>query len=274
MHASLRVAGAFVRLVWWYTPVSIALVYAPPRVTVTVAVLTVVALVLWYTRRIDPQSSAQRRATLRLRRIGPAAPWVAGMAIAMPVGLCAVTLLVARMGYGFDKIPDQLGPFLHRPHGWWTVSAMAVLVAPVLEEFGFRGWIQQPLESLVGAPWAIAISAALFALAHEVLLRFPFLFVIGLILGSVVYLTGSIWAGVAMHFGNNAMVMLLGAPPVERMLAHLGQPNAWQLMTCAAASSLLCVWLFRGLLRATRRAGASMADGAPSTRFASGSVPP
>lgn len=274
VNASLRVAGAALKMLLWYTPVSLALVYAPPRVTVTVAVLTVVALVLWYRRGGDPQSSVRRRAMLRLGGIGPAAPWVAGMAITVPVATSAISLLLIRWGYGLDKTPDLLAPFLHRPGGWWAVGAATVLVAPVVEEFGFRGWIQQPLESLVGAPCAIAISAALFAFAHDVLLRMPLLFVSGLILGSIVYLTGSIWASVAVHFGNNAMVMLLVAPPVERMLAPVGQPNAWQSLICVAASTLFCVWLFRGLLRATRRAGASMADGAHPTRFAPGSIPP
>jgi len=274
LRASLGIAGAFLKMLLWYVPVSVALVYASPRVTVTVAIVTVVLLVLWYGRRGDSQSTARRRTVLRLRRIGPAAPWVVGMAIAMPVGVYAVGLLLIRLGYGLDKIPDPLGPFLHRPHGWWGVGALAVFVAPVLEEFTFRGWIQQPLEAQCGAPCAIAISAALFALAHEMLLRVPLLLVSGLILGSVVYLTRSIWAGVAMHFANNAMATALGAPALERALAPLEHPPLWELVTCAAASTLLCAWLFRGLWRATRGAGASMADGAHSTRFAPGSVPP
>ena len=85
------------------------------------------------------------------------------------------------------------------------------------EEYAFRGYAMQAFGSLSRRPWvAIVVSAALFALAHGIqnaplfLDRFSF----GLMAGYVVYRTGGLEAGIALHIWNNlvafGVALLLG----------------------------------------------------------------
>jgi membrane protease YdiL (CAAX protease family) len=74
------------------------------------------------------------------------------------------------------------------------------------EEYAFRGYAMQAFGALSRRPWvAILISAALFALAHGIQNAPLFLdrFTFGLMAGYVVYRTGGLEAGIALHIWNN-----------------------------------------------------------------------
>jgi membrane protease YdiL (CAAX protease family) len=274
VYPPLRVGGALFRLMLWYLPSTLALLYSGPGVLAIASIATALCAVLWYTRRGKARATAQRWATLRLRPVGPGAPWIAGLAIAAPVGIIALVVLSMRWGYPADQVPDFFGQYIHRPGGWWSVGCMIVFVAPLLEEITFRGWIQRPLERQFGAITAIAISAALFALAHGAPLRLPFLFLFGVIVGAAAYRTRSIWAGVAIHASNNALAALSGVPPVEHALDGLALPTTPELLGAVLVFTALVAFLLRGLWRATRREGlrTGLADTVP--RLVPGSVPP
>ena len=95
--------------------------------------------------------------------------------------------------------------------------AIAVL-APLIEEFAFRGKMQHELEHSVGIPAAIIISAVLFSALHgpvDAIHHLPY----GLFAGWVVWRTGSIWGAVYMHALNNsvaAVALLLSDPSPSR----------------------------------------------------------
>ncbi|MBR5773421.1 MAG: CPBP family intramembrane metalloprotease [Clostridia bacterium] len=83
------------------------------------------------------------------------------------------------------------------------VSVIATAVMPALvEEFAIRGVVMQPLRKY-GDKFAVVISALVFSIIHGNFQQIPFAFVVGLALGYVVIRTGSIWAGVLLHFLNN-----------------------------------------------------------------------
>jgi membrane protease YdiL (CAAX protease family) len=92
---------------------------------------------------------------------------------------------------------------------WWLVLNLFVLaVLPaVCEEFIYRGIILNGFRKF-GNVSAVVISALLFALAHGSAMQFIYQFILGIILGFVVVKTGSLIAGMVVHFVNNATVII------------------------------------------------------------------
>jgi membrane protease YdiL (CAAX protease family) len=90
--------------------------------------------------------------------------------------------------------------------------AAGALIAPLGEEFFFRGYLLAWLRSAMGAPVAVAVSAAVFAFVHGYYLLHPdaqgwietgeVLFA-GLVMGIAVLRTGSVWASFALHAAYN-----------------------------------------------------------------------
>lgn len=78
----------------------------------------------------------------------------------------------------------------------------AAVVAPLIEEFVFRGVIMQPLRRF-GNVFAVVASALLFGLSHGGPSNIVFAFLCGVALGFVVIASKSIWVGIAVHFLNN-----------------------------------------------------------------------
>lgn len=78
------------------------------------------------------------------------------------------------------------------------------ILAPLLEEFLFRGVIMQNLRKF-GNWFAVVVSALLFAMIHGNLVQTPFAFVVGIALGFFVIEFDSIWIGVAIHFCVNTL---------------------------------------------------------------------
>jgi sodium transport system permease protein len=90
----------------------------------------------------------------------------------------------------------------------WKLWLVLALTPAVCEEFLFRGLIMSGLKSWGRWP-AIVITALLFALAHASIYRLLPTFCLGLLLGYVVFKTGSIWCGVLLHALNNGTAVTL-----------------------------------------------------------------
>lgn len=89
------------------------------------------------------------------------------------------------------------------------VSVLSTAVVPAfVEEFAIRGTVMQPLRRY-GDKFAILMSALVFALMHGNMLQIPFAFVAGIAIGYAVTVSGSMWVGVAIHFLNNLMSVLM-----------------------------------------------------------------
>lgn len=76
------------------------------------------------------------------------------------------------------------------------------MVPAFCEEFLFRGAILSALKPYGKAP-AIIISAVFFGLMHQNAEQLLYTTVAGLLMGYVVYETGSVWCSVLIHFFNN-----------------------------------------------------------------------
>jgi membrane protease YdiL (CAAX protease family) len=95
------------------------------------------------------------------------------------------------------------------PHESAAVLVATVLVAPLAEEYFFRGWLQQAIEEDLPAQsrrWAFALGALAFALAHVGTYGAPQL-VLGLIAGALYARGGGLAPGILAHAAHNAVVM-------------------------------------------------------------------
>lgn len=113
--------------------------------------------------------------------------------------------LIALTGYNSNSsLPIPLD------NGWWfVVNLIGLAILPALfEELIFRGIILSGLKQY-GKVAAIFGSAALFALLHGNISQFIYPFVLGIILGFVVYKTGNVLYSIIIHLCNNTIVVVL-----------------------------------------------------------------
>ncbi|KAJ3705742.1 hypothetical protein LUZ61_009447 [Rhynchospora tenuis] len=95
-----------------------------------------------------------------------------------------------------------------------TSTASLVIItgvlAPLLEETIFRGFLMVTLTKWVPTPVAVVISAAAFALAHLTPSEFPQLFVLGAALGLSYAHTRNLLTPITIHaFWNSGVILLL-----------------------------------------------------------------
>ncbi|MCH7814493.1 MAG: CPBP family intramembrane metalloprotease [Planctomycetes bacterium] len=92
----------------------------------------------------------------------------------------------------------------------WVLWLGAVLIAPVAEEFFFRGLLQTLLGRLTGRPWvAVAATAVGFGIAHAQQPQvIPTIAVLGVLLGVSYERSGSLVAPIVLHSIFNLKTML------------------------------------------------------------------
>jgi membrane protease YdiL (CAAX protease family) len=92
------------------------------------------------------------------------------------------------------------------------------LLPGIAEEIALRGFVQRGLTPLAGAPAAVIVASALFGLLHGDPIHAAGAFGLGLYLGTVVALCGSIRPAVLCHVLNNAVATLGPALGIEGAL--------------------------------------------------------
>jgi membrane protease YdiL (CAAX protease family) len=90
------------------------------------------------------------------------------------------------------------------------INLVIIALLPALaEELFFRGAMQTALLRLTTRPWvAIFISSAIFALLHGTFFKIIPIFTLGILLGTVYYLTRNLWYTITIHFLNNGLAVL------------------------------------------------------------------
>jgi len=104
--------------------------------------------------------------------------------------------------------PDVLPLFGGGIAGLSQALLVGGLVAPVAEEAFFRGYLFAGLRKYLGRVAAIALSAALFALAHVWPTSWPPIFVLGVLFALLYEQTASIWPAVIVHGFINTLAFL------------------------------------------------------------------
>jgi membrane protease YdiL (CAAX protease family) len=123
--------------------------------------------------------------------------------------------------------------------GMIAAGFMVICVAPVAEEFFFRGFFYRALRSRWSVLGAALIDGLLFGVIHydfsgaDALLILPPLAILGFIFCLVYERTGSIYPTIAMHSLNNAIAfgVTIEDPSVSLVLGPL------MLLACAAVPS-------------------------------------
>lgn len=128
----------------------------------------------------------------------------AGLSICLLMNLPASVIQGLFESTGYD--PGSYEPAAFYPESTWIYLLAVVILAPVIEEFVFRGIIFASLEKF-GAGFAIVASALVFGMAHITPGSFIFATGAGLVFGFVYYKTRNLWVAVAIHFVNNLLAM-------------------------------------------------------------------
>lgn len=85
----------------------------------------------------------------------------------------------------------------------------ALLLAPVTEEWLFRGLLFRRVAVRSGRTLAYGLSGLAFAAIHDNPAGFVVYLWLGMVFAAVLERTGRLWAAVAVHVGNNAYVLAM-----------------------------------------------------------------
>jgi len=196
----------------WMVPLVIALRINPGGATVMLLGTATVFVAIYVVRPLRSQPRVVAR--LRLRSCRRYLPWLT-LAAALKLLLILSTLVIHEQLAAWrilPRLPDDpefvSAAFLAHPLGPVALFLGIAVMAPLIEEFAFRGWMQHELEHALGPVPAIVFTGALFSLFHGRMDAIHHL-AFGIFAGWVVWRTGSIWAAVYMHALNNAAAQLM-----------------------------------------------------------------
>jgi membrane protease YdiL (CAAX protease family) len=149
----------------------------------------------------------------------------------------------------------------------WVV--MGAIVAGVVEEISFRGYLQRPIERRHGPVVAIMVAGILFGFAHfthpEVgLVLLPYYLAVAAVYGALAYLTDSIFPSMVLHAGGNmfSAFNLFTRGQSEWQLSATPRPLIWQTgpdvaffgnLVALLVVATLTVFAYASLANATRR---------------------
>lgn len=129
--------------------------------------------------------------------------------VALGVGFCGLmawgVVLIGLDRQAQEPIIPLFGDSLA---GLLAALIAAGLMAPLVEEMLFRGFLFGGLRQRV-APWAAAVlSALLFAALHLQPFAFPVLFLYGILLAMLYHRSNSLWPPILMHATINSLGVL------------------------------------------------------------------
>jgi membrane protease YdiL (CAAX protease family) len=111
--------------------------------------------------------------------------------------------------------------FLDASPVWFVVITVAVSLGPgVAEELFFRGFVLRAFRPSMPAWLAVLLSSAMFGLIHLDPLQSPGAGLIGLYLGFVALIAGSLFPAMVAHALNNlvcALVARFGGPEISQV---------------------------------------------------------
>ncbi len=190
--------------------------------------------------------------TLKLRRTKPInyVIVVFMMMFALPVVgvLNAIALGIIRLIFG-RNLPIPSLDISDIPTLLIALLVIGVSAA-VCEETLFRGLISKSY-SCLGTVGSLALTSVLFGILHRDLQKIIGTALLGALIGFIVYRTKSIYAGMAAHFTNNAIAVLLtyaSSKMIERMdNVGINQIENFDFSKIPTAS-LVIVAVFYGIL--------------------------
>lgn len=180
-----------------------------------------------------------------------------------PAAIASLSALVGATGWA------ALGP-ASPGAGGAAQGAVAILLAPLLEELLYREHLLLALRAAVGAGLAVPIASLFFALPHLAPPAVLASFFAGLLFGIARLLSGSIALCIGVHAGLNTAAFVCGQPPLRWALLV-----AWSAAVATASlvvATALLVWAGRlapsgsGGCRAAAASGAKVRGGVAASR--------
>lgn len=142
------------------------------------------------------------------------------ISVAIVLAIIAIFLftpLMEAIEFGFMQLgynPSDELPMVEKMRssgGFFLLGLVIYAVLPaVAEEIVFRGVIQTSIQSKYNGAVAITVSTILFVFMHGALQQTVYQLVMGIMLGYVACVGGSILYSIILHFLNNAFVILFG----------------------------------------------------------------
>ena len=206
-----------------------------PAIPWAVPVMAVLLGLMWAYlggRFVPRRTSAARRRYLRARLVAaPVFAWALAAGLLSIVALAGLWIVL----YQLAHLPPRALPNFSR-YPLLTAAlllVMASLVNAVAEEASFRGYFQGALERRLSGPAAILLVAVVMAPEHASTQGFVwptllFYLCADVMLGTLVYLTGSILPGVVVQsLGLLVFFTLVWPGDVLRHLVAAGDASLW-----------------------------------------------
>jgi membrane protease YdiL (CAAX protease family) len=210
-----------------------------------------------------PRSTAEtRRANLRVSRVsGGVWVWALSAGVLSVASIVNLQLVYARL----VQVPMEPVPDLSRYPSITVLCAllMSAAVAGFMEEAGFRGYMQVPIERRYGAWTASIVVAVVFGLWHfshgfaHTVSRLPYYFAISIIYSAIAYLSDSLLPVAVVHACGDALEFLYvwwrGAPHASPLVWQSGPDGYfWIHLGLTALLGALAIGAFRKLTFARR----------------------
>ena len=174
-----------------------------------------------------------------------------------PVTLLPLALMLPGLWlfttFGYDAARQAAGSDTHsmkavlRQAPTWSNIVMLGLIGPLLEEMLFRGVILQGLLAQHPVGLSLSLGGLLFAIAHGVR-KLKYRTIVGVLLGVIFLLTGSLWPCIVFHAVLNLGLMLGVAKRLRDFVLQGRETYSRNTSALISASGLAllilaCVWL-------------------------------
>jgi membrane protease YdiL (CAAX protease family) len=136
--------------------------------------------------------------------------WATGAAMAAGFGaLVGIAEFFGRWFWGWSFLGSIAGSSPFAPK-LAVLIAVGALLAPFFEELVFRGVLYGGFRKRLGPLWATVLVTLLFAIAHGLTARVPWVQAVGGVLFCAAYeISRSLWAPVVVHVTGNLAIFLL-----------------------------------------------------------------
>lgn len=190
--------------------------------------------------------TTERRRFLRLRATdGRLVGWaLVGLVVLTPVvqwlGIVNEQLPVPEWVRTFEQSQLELIEQIMRMETGLLFNLLVLAVTPAIcEEVLFRGYVQRQAERGMGFLGGILFSGILFGLYHLRLTQLLPLTLLGLYLAWLAWRTGSLWAPIVVHFGNNALAVAVGAYATTHPEIEMANIEAYRVPWVLALAGLV-----------------------------------
>ncbi|MCB9819803.1 CPBP family intramembrane metalloprotease [Candidatus Nomurabacteria bacterium] len=168
-------------------------------------------VVLLISSRIDKSSSVKK--DLGIQRLLSWGDIFAGVLSFIPYVILSAVVITVASGIipGFDIAQKQDVGFENLVSSMEMMLAFLALVviAPLVEELLFRGYLYTKLKKYLGMAAGIILVSVVFGVMHGQLNVGVDTFVLSVVLCGLREITGSVWAGVVLHMAKNGLAFYL-----------------------------------------------------------------